>query len=87
VSGIIKAIVYTVPSATQPGVVYQVAVNPLSGRPQSCTCKARRDCWHRKAVAAGSVTGKPRVRYGPKVEPVRPTTAAERMTLAGSLYA
>lgn len=65
----VKAITYRVPSATTPGLSYDVSVNPLTMRPQSCTCPARRECWHRKAVAAGAVGVKPRITYGPVAVP------------------
>lgn len=69
-SGIVKSIVYRVESATEPGVSYEVGVNPLTRKPQSCTCPASgygRDCWHKRAVRDGKVTAKPRVTYGPRL--------------------
>jgi hypothetical protein len=59
----IKAITYTVPSATTPGEQYTVSVDPET-KLMHCTCPARRQCWHQKAVIAG-VAGKPRVRIQP----------------------
>ncbi len=56
---------YNVPSATEPGVSYTVVVTDDGLR---CTCTAghyKRLCWHRKAVQAGQVTSKPRVRIRP----------------------
>lgn len=76
---LIKSITFTVASATDPDTTYTVSVNPLSGRPQSCTCPAAgfgRTCWHKKFVASGKA-GKPRVRLMPK-----PDTS-----LVDSLYA
>ena len=61
----IKSITITVPSARTPGKSYEVSVNPFTHKPMSCTCEARVKCWHQKAVAAGAITTKPRIVYGP----------------------
>lgn len=74
---LIKSIIFTVASASNPGTTYEVSVNPLTGRPQSCTCPARTTCWHMKFVASGAAGQKPRVRMMP-----RPDTS-----LVDSLYA
>ena len=63
----IRSITYAVPSATQRGSTYTVSVDPADGRLR-CTCPARRQCWHQKAVIAGAA-GKPRVRV--TLKPVR----------------
>ena len=59
---------WNVPSATEAGKAYTVTVR---GNRYSCTCKAeefnktRGRCWHVKAVIAGAVSAKPRVRIRP----------------------
>lgn len=63
---LVKSIVYRVPSSTREGVVYDVALNPFTMRPMSCTCPARVVCRHQKQIAAGNLPGKPRVRIGPR---------------------
>ena len=63
----IKRIVYTVESASTPGVTYTVQVDDDGW---SCSCKAsqytktRGKCWHLKAALAGELPGKPRVTLG-----------------------
>ena len=62
------SISYNVPSATEAGKIYIVTVR---GDRYTCTCKAeefnktRGRCWHVKAVIAGAVNAKPRVRIRP----------------------
>ena len=56
----IKSITYQIPSATDRTRAYTVSVNPEDGR-MRCTCPARRQCWHEKAIIAG-VAPKPRIR-------------------------
>ena len=64
----IRSISYNVPSATEAGKIYIVTVR---GDRYTCTCKAeefnktRGRCWHVKAVIAGAVNAKPRVRIRP----------------------
>jgi len=61
----LRSISYTVPSATEAGVSYTVMITDDA---ITCTCLAghyKRPCWHRKAVKAGQVTSKPRVRIRP----------------------
>ena len=59
---------WQVPSATEAGKVYTVSVQ---GNRYPCTCKTeefnktRGRCWHVKAVIAGAITSKPRVRIRP----------------------
>jgi hypothetical protein len=55
----IRAIRYTVPSASTPGVSYIVSVDP-STQVMDCSCPARRECWHKKSVRTG-MAGKPHV--------------------------
>ena len=61
---------WTVPSATQKGVTYEVAADTVDGRLR-CNCLAGvydKPCWHVKAVASGAM-GRPRVRYQPAPAP------------------
>lgn len=70
----ILSISYNVPSATQPGTSHTVTVTDSA---YTCDCEASRwpktrgKCWHIKAVRAGSVTGKPkmRIRWAPAGNP------------------
>lgn len=58
----VKSIVYTVPSATRPGLTHQVT--RTLGK-FSCDCEAGRQggkCWHVRAAMAGAVSGKPFVK-------------------------
>lgn len=60
-----RAVTYTVPSATTPGQRYTVTQDPSTGLLE-CACKGAsygRDCWHKKAVRAGAI--RPRVRIRP----------------------
>lgn len=69
-AGIVKSITHTVPSATEPGTVYHVAVNLLSMRSQSCDCLGSaygKLCWHRKLVNDGKCPCKPHIVYGPRL--------------------
>jgi hypothetical protein len=54
---------WSVPSATQKGITYEVAARVDTGE-LVCNCMARRVCWHIRAVATG-MAGKPRVRVTP----------------------
>src|SRR5712692_8175188 len=56
------ATAYTVTSASGAGP-YTVSVDPTT-KLMHCTCPARRQCWHQKAVITG-LAGKPRVRIQP----------------------
>ena len=61
----ITSISYAVPSAIEAGVTYIVTVTDAG---TTCTCKAgtySRPCGHVKAVRAGAITSKPRVRIRP----------------------
>ena len=60
-----RSLTYTVPSATTAGITYTVTVDPSTGL-MECACKGAsygHDCWHKKAIRAGVV--KPRVRIRP----------------------
>jgi hypothetical protein len=62
----IHRIAWTVPSATEPGIVYTISADSPEDVLR-CSCRAedypktRGRCWHVKAVHAG-LAGKPRVR-------------------------
>jgi hypothetical protein len=86
-SYILKSITYTVPSAKGTGE-YTVSVDPAT-KLMHCTCPARRQCWHQKAVAAG-MAGKPRMRIQP-IPPVpapfvRPPLSAAARDAVAALY-
>jgi hypothetical protein len=82
-TGAIKSITYQVPSASTPGVFYTVALNPLTRRPQSCTCPARVTCWHQKLILTGVHTLKPHITYGPVIDTSRKPAAAVPCALCG----
>ena len=78
---------WEVPSATEPGKTYRVTV---TDNRYTCTCKAeefpktRGRCWHVKAVIAGAVSVKPRVRIRPLEASV--VAAAPAQNPAAFLY-
>jgi hypothetical protein len=74
----VKQISYAVPSHSTPGTFHTVQVNPTTRRPTSCDCPARRECWHMKAVASGTLNLKPRMRVGLVEQTVEQLLAAER---------
>ena len=79
----VQSIVWSVPSATQRGVTYEVRANPVDMRLE-CNCLAGvngKCCWHVKSVASGAI-GKPRVRYTPAP---RHTLAAINADLYGEV--
>jgi len=83
--GEITSIIYRVPSLSESGTMRTVSVDPIDGR-LTCTCPARRQCWHEKTVAAG-MAGKPRVRVTVRPRPtaVTPPAPAPRLS-AADLY-
>jgi hypothetical protein len=83
VYGAIKAITFQAPSASTPGVYYTVTVNPLTRRPQSCTCPARVRCWHQKLIMTGAHNIKPKITYGPVIESTRKPAAVVPCALCG----
>ena len=59
----IESITFPVPSATRGGLTHTVTQDVADSR-LSCSCEARVQCWHQKAVLAGLVRA--RVRIMPK---------------------
>jgi hypothetical protein len=76
----VKSITWSVPSATRPGVVHTVSESPVDGV-LSCTCEARKQCWHQKAVIA-RLRIKMRVRV--QVRPAKPQPVALRVAEVGT---
>jgi hypothetical protein len=87
-SYLLKSVTYTVPSSQAGQPPYTVSVDPAT-KLMHCTCPARRQCWHQKAVAAG-MAGKPRLRIQP-IPPapapfVRPPLSAAARDAVAALY-
>jgi hypothetical protein len=72
----LRSIVYTLASRSQAGTRRNVSVDPSTGI-MTCSCPARRDCWHRTAVRNGAA-GKPRIRVQPRPTPQAQARATQQ---------